>query len=87
MNPNYNKVTKKAIIFVVRFNLLNQTQGLTFLCRNLYERYPKDSKFQNYDYKGHQIGPKDVGSQNFSFLTFQGWALGLAKIYANGNGA
>jgi hypothetical protein len=34
----------------------------------LYGRYPKDSKFQNSEYEVHQVGPKDYGSQNFSFL-------------------
>jgi hypothetical protein len=34
-----------------------------------------------------QVGSKDSGSQNFSFLAFKGEAAGVAKIYANGNGA
>jgi hypothetical protein len=36
--------------------------------------------------EGHQVGPKNSGSQNFSFLAFKGEAVGVAKIYANGNG-
>jgi hypothetical protein len=66
--------------------LLNKTQGLTFLSRNSYGRYLKDFKFQNSEYRGHQVGPKDSGSRNFSFLAFKGEAVGVAKIYANGNG-
>jgi hypothetical protein len=30
---------------------------------------------------------KDSGSQNFRFLVFKGEAVGVAKIYADGNGA
>jgi hypothetical protein len=52
----------------------------------LYRRYLKDFKFQNSEYRGHQVGPKDLGSKNFSFLAFKEEAVGVAKIYANGNG-
>jgi hypothetical protein len=38
-------VTKICIIFVLRWNLLNKTQVLTFLSWNLYKRYAKDDKF------------------------------------------
>jgi hypothetical protein len=37
----------------------------------LYGRYLKDFKIQNSEYRGHQVGPKDPGSQNFSFLAFK----------------
>jgi hypothetical protein len=30
----------------------------------------------NSDYEVHQVGPKDSGSQNFSFLAFKGEAVG-----------
>jgi hypothetical protein len=40
------------------------------LSRTLYGRYPKDSKFQKSEYEVHQVGPKDCGNQNFSFLAF-----------------
>jgi hypothetical protein len=50
------------------------------LCRNLYGRYPKNSKFQNSEYAGHQVGLKDSGSRNFSFLAFKGEAVGVAQI-------
>jgi hypothetical protein len=63
-------------------NLLNKTQGLTFLSWNLYERYPKDSKFQNSEYEVHQVGPKDYGSQNFSFLASIGTELASIQISA-----
>jgi hypothetical protein len=43
-------------------------KDFTFLSRNLYGRYPKDSKFQNSEYEVHQFGPKEYESQNFSFL-------------------
>jgi hypothetical protein len=48
--------------------------------------YLKDFKFQNSEYAGHQVGLKDSGSQNFSFLAFKWEAIGVAKIYTNGNG-
>jgi hypothetical protein len=38
----------------------------------LYGRYLEDFKFQNSEYRGLQVGPKDSGSQNFSFLAFKG---------------
>jgi hypothetical protein len=34
----------------------------------------------------HQVGPKDYDSQNFSFLARKGEAVGVMKIFANGNG-
>jgi hypothetical protein len=48
--------------------------------------YLKNFKFQNSEYRGHQVDPKYSGSQNFSFLAYKGEAVGVAKIYANGNG-
>ena len=30
--------------------------------------YPKDTEFQNSEYAGHQVGPNEAGSQNFSSL-------------------
>jgi hypothetical protein len=42
--------------------------------------------FQNSEYRGHQVGPKDSVSQNFRFLVFKEEAVDVAKIYANGNG-
>jgi hypothetical protein len=50
--------------------------------RNLFERYPKDSKFQNSEYEVHQVGPKHYGSQNFSFITFLGTELVSIQISA-----
>jgi hypothetical protein len=49
----------------------------------VWEVYPKDFKFQNSEYRGHQVGPKYTKSQNFSFLASP---VGEAKIYANDNG-
>jgi hypothetical protein len=51
------------------------------LNRNLYGRYPKDSKFQNSEYEVHQVGPKDYGSQNFTFLAFIGTELVSRQIF------
>jgi hypothetical protein len=39
------------------WDLLNQTQVLTFLSRNLYEEYPKDVKFQNSEYFSWFLDP------------------------------
>jgi hypothetical protein len=75
-------VTKIAIRFVLRGNLLYKTRGLTFLSRNLYGRYPGDSKFQNSGSEVHQVGPKNYVSQNFSFLAFMGTELVSIQIYA-----
>jgi hypothetical protein len=80
LDPNI--VTKNAVRCVLRGNLLNKTQGLTFLSQNSYGRYPKDSKFQNSEYKVHQVGPKDYGSQNFNSLAFIGTELVSRQISA-----
>jgi hypothetical protein len=32
----------------------------------------RTAKFQNSEYAGHQVGAKDSGSRNFSFLAFKG---------------
>jgi hypothetical protein len=46
------------------------------------------SNFKNLEYEVHQVGLKDYGSQNFSFLAFKGEAVGVAQIlYHNGDGA
>jgi hypothetical protein len=39
-----------------------------FLSWIFYGRYPKYVKFQNSEYRGHQLGPKDSRCQSFSFL-------------------
>jgi hypothetical protein len=31
----------------------------------------KEPEFQNSEYEVHQVGPKDAGSRNFSFLAFK----------------
>jgi hypothetical protein len=62
----HHQVTKNTLRFVLRRNLLNKTQDLTFLSRNLYGRYPKDSKFQSSE---------NEVFQNFSFLAFIGTEL------------
>jgi hypothetical protein len=48
--------------------------------------YPKDVKFQNYEYEVHQVGQKYFESQNFSFLACKGEAVGVVQIFANGGG-
>jgi hypothetical protein len=37
-------------------------------------------KFQNFEYEVHQVGRKDSGSQNFSFLVLKGEPVGEVKI-------
>jgi hypothetical protein len=73
---------KPSDVFWVRI-CLTKLKVFTFLRWNLYGRHPKDFKFQNSEYRGHQVGPKDSGSQNVSFLAFKGEAVGVAKMYAN----
>jgi hypothetical protein len=36
-------------------------------------------KFQNSEYGGHFVGPKDSESQNFRCLAFKGEAVGVAR--------
>jgi hypothetical protein len=33
--------------------------------------YPKEPEFQNSEYKLHQVGSKDCGSQNFRIIAFK----------------
>jgi hypothetical protein len=41
-----------------------------------------------HEYEVHQVGLKDYGSQNFSFLALKGEAVGVTQISSyNGNGA
>jgi hypothetical protein len=37
-------------------------------------------KFQNSEYEVHQEGPKDSGSQNFSFLALKAKPVGEVQI-------
>jgi hypothetical protein len=79
LDPNIGN--KSAIRYVLGGSLLNKTQVLTLLSRNLYGRYPKDVKFQNSEYEVH---PVDYGSQNFSFLARKGEAVGVVQFFSNG---
>jgi hypothetical protein len=74
--PQYSYQKCHQIFYTVKF--AEKTQGLAFLSRNLYGKYPKDSKFQNS--RVHQDGPKAYVSQNFSFLAFIGTELVLRQI-------
>jgi hypothetical protein len=49
--------------------------------------YLKELEFQNSEYKVHQVGPKDSGSQNFSFLALTSEPVDEVQIFAYGNGA
>jgi hypothetical protein len=49
----------------------------------LQEGDPYEPELQNSEYAGHQVGPKDSGSQNFSSL---GLMVGGAQISVNGGG-
>jgi hypothetical protein len=62
-------------------NCLTKTQVLTLLSRNLYGRYPKDSKYKDSEYEVHQVGLKDSGIQHFRILAFKGEAVGVTQIY------
>jgi hypothetical protein len=42
--------------------------------------YLKELEFQNYEYEVHQVGPKDSGSQNFSFLALKAEPVGEVQI-------
>jgi hypothetical protein len=41
-------------------------------------------RISDSEYEVHQVGPKDYGSQNFSFLARKGEAVGMVHIFANG---
>jgi hypothetical protein len=50
----------------------------------------KEPVFQNSEYEVNQIGPKDSGNQNFSFIAPKGEAEGVTQILCHtgtGNGA
>jgi hypothetical protein len=45
--------------------------------------YPKNPEFQNSDeYEVHQVGPKDAGSKNFSFLVLDAAKLSIDTHFA-----
>jgi hypothetical protein len=52
------------------------------LSRNLYGRYSKVSKFQNFEYEVHQVGSKYYRSQNFSCIAFKRTELVSRQISA-----
>jgi hypothetical protein len=62
-------IIKSAVSFVLSDICLAKLMFLRFLVRTLLEG---DSTFQNSEYEVHQIGPKNYGSQNYSFLAFMG---------------
>jgi hypothetical protein len=47
----------------------------------LYGRYLKDSEYKDSEYKVHQVGLNDSGSQNFRILAYKGEAVGVTQIY------
>jgi hypothetical protein len=65
---------------------LIKIQDLTFLSRNFYGRYPYIVKFQNSEYKVHQVDTKACGSQNFSFLAFKVISVASRQISSNNGG-
>jgi hypothetical protein len=46
----------------------------------LQGNYSKKPFYQKSEYEVHQVGPKNAGSQNFSFLAFKGEAVGVTQI-------
>jgi hypothetical protein len=48
----------------------------------LYGRYLKDYEFQDFEYEVHQVGLKDFGSQNFSFLAVEGAKLASTQFFS-----
>jgi hypothetical protein len=63
-----NIVTKIAIGFVLRWNFLNKTHGLTLLSRNLYGRYSEGVKFQNSEYFYWFLKPIIVAKSAIRFV-------------------
>jgi hypothetical protein len=48
----------------------------------------KEPEFQNFTYEVLEVGPKDSGSHNFSFLALKGKIVGVTQILGhtdNGN--
>jgi hypothetical protein len=66
LNPKI--VTKSVIRFVLRGNLLNKIQVLTFLRWNWYGRYPLDVKFQNSEYFLWFLDPNIVIKKAIRFV-------------------
>jgi hypothetical protein len=54
---------KFSVFFLVYLTKLKFKPFLVGICK---------VKFQNSEYEVHQVGPKDYGSQNFSFLACKG---------------
>jgi hypothetical protein len=54
---------------LLSYNLPPENENLK---KPLLDGYPKEPEFQNSDSAGHQVGPNDSGSQNFSLLVFKG---------------
>jgi hypothetical protein len=61
---SYN--TQEAICSTTIF--FNISQGLTFLSRNLYGRYPSNIKFQNSEYAVLFLVPKKVAKSAVRFV-------------------
>jgi hypothetical protein len=57
---------------------LTKFKVFTFLRRNLYG----DVKFQNSEYEVHQVGFKNSGSRNFSFLAAEGAELASTQNFS-----
>jgi hypothetical protein len=53
---------------------------------NLQDDYSKKLFYQKSEYEVHQVGPKNAGSQNFSYLVSKGEAVGVTQIPSH-NGA
>jgi hypothetical protein len=70
---------KKSILFDLLQNLLNQTQGLAFLSRNFYERYPNFKilriSFCSWNSKKLPKMPSDLFYGEFFFHKTQGFTF------------
>jgi hypothetical protein len=48
--------------------------------KTLLNSYLKEPEFQNSQYEVHQVGSKDSGSQNFSFIALKTEPVGDVRI-------
>jgi hypothetical protein len=72
LHPRINLTT----LFLTKSYLLNtielfsghENRSLSKSQKHLQGRYPYEPEFLNSEYAGHQVSPKDFGSQNFSSL-------------------
>jgi hypothetical protein len=60
-----------------------ETRSLTKLQKLFQGGYPKEPEYQNFEYKGHQVGPNDSGNQNISNLALKEKTVEVTQILSS----